>query len=55
MDHKIYYCENCGGVMEFDAASQSLKCPNCGTETKIKNEKKKIVEHSLTLSLIHIW
>ena len=48
MDHKIYYCENCGGVMEFDAASQSLKCPNCGTETKIKNEKKKIVEHSLT-------
>ena len=48
MDNKIYYCENCGGVMEFDAASQSLKCPNCGTETKIKNDKKKIVEHSLT-------
>ena len=48
MDNKIYYCENCGGVMEFDAASQSLKCPNCGTEIKIKNDKKKIVEHSLT-------
>ena len=48
MDNKIYYCENCGGVMEFDAASQSLKCPNCGAETKIKNEKSKIVEHSLT-------
>ena len=39
MDNKIYYCENCGGVMEFDAASQSLKCPNCGAETEIKNEK----------------
>lgn len=49
MDNKIYYCENCGGVMEFDAASQSLKCPNCGTESRIKNEKEKIVEHSLTL------
>ena len=48
MDNKIYYCENCGGVMEFDAASQSLKCPNCGTEISIKNVKAKIVEHQLT-------
>lgn len=42
MDNKIYYCENCGGVMEFDAASQSLKCPNCGTETKIKMIRKRL-------------
>ncbi len=49
MGQNIYYCENCGGVMEFDAASQGLKCPNCGTETKITNEKEKIVEHTLTL------
>lgn len=48
MDSEIYYCENCGGVMEFDAASQSLKCPNCGTELQIKNERDRIVEHSLT-------
>lgn len=48
MDKKIYYCENCGGVMEFDVASQSLKCPNCDTVVPIFNDKKKIVEHSLT-------
>ena len=48
MDNKIYYCENCGGVMEFDVGTQSLKCPNCGTEVPILNEKERILEHSLT-------
>lgn len=45
---KIYYCENCGGVMEFDVGTQSLKCPNCDTSIPIINEEKKIIEHSLT-------
>lgn len=48
MNSKIYYCENCGGIMEFDVESQSLKCPNCDTEIHILNEKERIVEHSLT-------
>ena len=48
MENKIYYCENCGGVMEFDVESQSLKYPNCDTAVPILNEKERIVEHSLT-------
>ena len=48
MDNKIYYCENCGGVMEFDVETQSLKCPNCDTVVPILNETERIVEHSLT-------
>lgn len=48
MDNQIYYCENCGGVMEFDVGTQSLKCPNCDTVVPILNEQERIVEHSLT-------
>lgn len=48
MNSKIYYCENCGGVMEFDVESQNLKCPNCDTIVPILNDKDCIVEHSLT-------
>ena len=48
MAEKIYYCEGCGGVMEFDIASQKLKCPNCGNSQKIKNEKSKIQEHKFS-------
>lgn len=48
MEDKIYYCESCGGVMEFDVATQSLKCPNCDTVVPIVNEESRIVEHSLT-------
>lgn len=48
MAEKIYYCEGCGGVMEFDIASQKLKCPNCGNSEKIKNDKSKIQEHKFS-------
>ena len=48
MDNKIYYCENCGGVMEFDVGTQSLKCPHCDTVIPIRNDASRIVEHSLT-------
>ena len=48
MENKIYYCENCVGVMEFDVESQSLKSPDCDTAVPILNEKERIVEHSLT-------
>ena len=45
---EIYYCKNCGGVMEFDVATQSLKCPNCGTEEKIEANRQAVKEHKLT-------
>ena len=46
---KSYYCEGCGGVMEFDPASQFLKCPNCGTQVKIENNPEDVVEHNLDI------
>ena len=45
---EVYYCKNCGGVMEFDAETQGLKCPNCGTEEKIENNSQAVQEHKLT-------
>ncbi len=48
MEEKIYYCEGCGGVMEFDVATQSLKCPNCDKVVPISPDKGRLVEHSLT-------
>lgn len=48
MDDKIYYCEGCGGVMEFDVETQSLKCPHCETVISIQKDNSQIVEHSLT-------
>ena len=46
---KIYRCESCGGIMEFDIKTQMLKCPNCDTTIEIINDQSKIVEHTLTL------
>ncbi|MPM62687.1 UvrABC system protein A [bioreactor metagenome] len=44
---KSYYCEGCGGVMEFNAIAQALKCPNCGTEVEIENNPEDVIEHNL--------
>lgn len=49
MAEQIYYCEGCGGVLQWDPVSQKLKCPNCGNSRELKNEQDKIVEHTLTL------
>lgn len=46
-EDNIYRCESCGGVMEFDVASQTLKCPHCGTSKVIINDSSKVIEHSL--------
>ncbi len=48
MEDNVYYCSNCGGVMEFDIKTQTLKCPNCDTQVRIVNDKSKIVEHNFT-------
>ena len=45
---EIFYCKNCGGTMEFDAATQSLKCPHCGEEQKIDANRSAVREHKLT-------
>lgn len=50
---KTYYCQNCGAVMEFDAASQNLKCPSCGNEIEIKNDVTKVIEHKLTRHVLN--
>lgn len=49
MAENIYRCESCGGIMEFDIKTQSLKCPNCDSSKEINNDQSKIVEHQLTL------
>lgn len=45
---ETYKCEKCGGILEYDVASQSLKCANCDTEVQITAENKRIKEHNLT-------
>ena len=47
-----YYCEGCGGIMEFNATSQSLKCPNCGREVEIENNPDNVIEHNLDIHAI---
>lgn len=49
---EIYYCKNCGGVMEFDVVAQALKCPNCNTVVEIENNEENIREHTLTLHAV---
>ncbi len=49
---KSYYCEGCGGVMEFNATAQALKCPNCGTEVEIQNNPEDVIEHNLDIHAI---
>lgn len=52
MANDVYYCSNCGGIMVFDIATQSLKCPNCDTTIEIQENAAGIVEHKLTLSAV---
>ena len=35
-DIKEYKCPACGGTMEFDSASQKMKCPYCDTEISVE-------------------
>lgn len=35
-----YKCPNCGGAIEFDTASQNVKCPFCDTEFEIDALRK---------------
>lgn len=53
MADEIYYCEACGGIMEFDVKTQALKCPNCDTVVQIANNSEDIVEHTLDMNAIN--
>ena len=35
-----YKCPACGGAMEFDSATQKMKCPYCDTEISVKDYQK---------------
>lgn len=48
MSEQVYKCESCGGIMEFDPNTQTLKCPNCDNSVIISGNRKDIVEHSFT-------
>ncbi|HEX3028648.1 MAG TPA: hypothetical protein VHT34_04975, partial [Clostridia bacterium] len=37
---KVYLCSGCGGNMEFDISSQKLKCPYCGEEADIRDDRE---------------
>lgn len=54
MDDNAYRCENCGGIMEFDAATQALKCPNCDTVIHIDNQGD-VVEHDFTAHAVRTY
>lgn len=48
MEDNQYRCESCNGIMEFDAATQTLRCPNCDSTLDIIKEGI-IEEHSLSI------
>lgn len=52
MAEEIYYCQSCGGVMEFDVKTQALKCPNCDTVVEIADNREEIVEHTLNTNAL---
>ena len=49
MEDNQYRCESCNGIMEFDAATQTLRCPNCDSTLDIIKEGT-IEEHSLSIT-----
>ena len=48
-EQQVFLCEACGSIMEFDAISQTLKCPHCGNSVEIEHHAERIVEHPLTI------
>ncbi|HWR22869.1 MAG TPA: hypothetical protein VN366_05260 [Feifaniaceae bacterium] len=44
-DTQVFYCEGCGGIMEFDIPRQTFRCPNCGREEAVAPEDDLVEEH----------
>jgi predicted RNA-binding Zn-ribbon protein involved in translation (DUF1610 family) len=40
---RTYPCANCGGQLQFDVATQMLKCPDCGTTREIVEAPGRVV------------
>lgn len=45
---QVYLCSSCGGNMEFNISSQKLKCPYCGSESEINEEKDEVREYDFS-------
>jgi len=50
---QVFYCEGCGGVMEFDIPRQTFRCPNCGREEALSPEDNLVEEHDYLAFLQH--
>lgn len=45
---RTYPCHQCGGQLNFDIATQQLKCPNCGNiQPIVEDAGRRVVEHDL--------
>lgn len=43
-DAQVFYCEGCGGIMQFDIPRQTFRCPNCGREEALEPEDNVVEE-----------
>ncbi len=43
---KVFTCESCGGIMEFNVEKQCFQCPNCGHEGELNVESPIVREHN---------
>lgn len=43
--HSTIACPSCGSSMEYDSATQMLKCIHCGTTQEIEDNFEDIIEH----------
>ena len=50
-DSQVFYCEGCGGIMQFDIPKQSFRCPNCGREEALQPEDNVVEEQDYSLFL----
>ena len=44
---RTYPCSACGGQLQFDIASQKLRCPNCGNYSEIEAPRAPVVARDL--------
>lgn len=43
---KIFTCDGCGGIMEFNIEKQCFQCPNCGREGELNVDSPIVREHN---------
>ena len=50
---QVFYCEGCGGIMEFDIPRQTFRCANCGREEVLSPDDNVVEEHDYQAFLHH--